>query len=436
MSILSSKGFYLYNGANVVLSTRTDRQHFFGYYDISPFSKDDKFLLAHRVPSDLNRVPQKGDKADIVLISIDDREEYQIGVTGAFNWQQGARLQWLGPDYGSRLIFNDYRDGSYIAVIVEVSSGRESIIPFPVFSVRADGKKAVCMDYHLLHWRRRGYGYAWGEERFKNIKIPTDTGIYIIDLPSGKIDSIISVDRVVRIEFRDDMKDAYHYLENPVYSPYGDKFLFHHRWQIEDGGVFTRLFIAYPESNRLELLVDVGELSHFTWMDNDTILYYGALNYGINKIRIRKNVLAEVVKKMVLPLYRMVFKSECFIERKFILPRRFFVMNVETKERLCLSTAPDYDGHPSFMPGDRNKFLSDTYSHKGYQKLYIYLMDRGLVMDIGKFFVPLEFRRGPQRCDLHPRWNWDGSLICVDSCCIGTRQMYLVDVKECFRYKQ
>ena len=34
------------------------------------------------------------------------------------------------------------------------------------------------------------------------------------------------------------------------------------------------------------------------------------------------------------------------------------------------------------------------------------------------------------RSDLHPRWNRDGTQICFDSVHEGTRQVYVLNVKE------
>ena len=50
-------------------------------------------------------------------------------------------------------------------------------------------------------------------------------------------------------------------------------------------------------------------------------------------------------------------------------------------------------------------------------------------MDIGRFFAPRELD-GEIRCDLHPRWSRDGTQVCLDSVHEGTRQMYVVEVRD------
>jgi hypothetical protein len=37
------------------------------------------------------------------------------------------------------------------------------------------------------------------------------------------------------------------------------------------------------------------------------------------------------------------------------------------------------------------------------------------------------------RCDLHPRWNRDGTQVCFDSAHEGERQVYAIDVRDAVR---
>ena len=49
---------------------------------------------------------------------------------------------------------------------------------------------------------------------------------------------------------------------------------------------------------------------------------------------------------------------------------------------------------------------------------------------MGRFLEPREFT-GPYRCDLHPRFNREGTAVCIDSTHQGMmRQLYVVDVAE------
>ena len=88
------------------------------------------------------------------------------------------------------------------------------------------------------------------------------------------------------------------------------------------------------------------------------------------------------------------------------------------------------DGHCSYSP-DRKWILNDTYPRPEdrCRELYLYNVDEDRCVDLGRFFAPPELD-GEFRCDLHPRWNRDGTQVCFDSVHEGTRQVYVIDVSE------
>ncbi|MCK5734296.1 MAG: hypothetical protein KAI38_08915, partial [Candidatus Latescibacteria bacterium] len=89
-----------------------------------------------------------------------------------------------------------------------------------------------------------------------------------------------------------------------------------------------------------------------------------------------------------------------------------------------------YDGHCSFSP-DRQWMLTDTYpkGRNQEQTLILYDMQTKERFNIGDFAsMPVE--NDSWRCDLHPRWNRDGTQICIDSTHEMTRQMYIVEVNR------
>jgi hypothetical protein len=54
-------------------------------------------------------------------------------------------------------------------------------------------------------------------------------------------------------------------------------------------------------------------------------------------------------------------------------------------------------------------------------------------IDIGRFRQPERIHHKPYRCDLHPRWNRDGTQVCFDSTHEDSRQMYVIDVSSITR---
>jgi hypothetical protein len=85
-------------------------------------------------------------------------------------------------------------------------------------------------------------------------------------------------------------------------------------------------------------------------------------------------------------------------------------------------------GHLIFSP-DGKWMLADTYPQNGMQTLALVDTVTGECREIGRFrheqpaTYPVDVR-----CDLHPRWSADGSLITVDTIHDGVRKLYLLEL--------
>lgn len=409
-------------------STREPGDHFFGYYDKTPFSGDGKLLLSHRVNFKACRLPEKGDTADIVIWDIETGKSDKLATTCAFNWQQGSMLQWLGPDFNSRIIYNDYRNDQYVSVVLNVQTGKEMVLPIPVYSVSPDGAWAVCVNFERHYWCRRGYAYACGADEKWRSHLPDEDGVSLLNLKSGEHNLILRTRQMVEMNHLTSMDDVDNYLEHLMFSPDGSKFLFFHRWITRDGGIMTIPYVADRDGNGVHKLGDMGELSHYTWRDQGMALFFGSMSSGLNVLRKSKTFVRYVIKP-IRPLFRRIVKERGVIEGKLFLPRCYFWQNTVTGERNALNRGKfNEDGHPCFRPPAYDSFVSDSYPDKrGYEHLY--LCDSHHCLELGKFLSLQGYINTPWRCDLHPRWDRQGNRICVDSLHSGSRQMHVFDLK-------
>jgi hypothetical protein len=80
----------------------------FFFYQCLQFDVTGRYLLGMRVYFDY-RVIQPADRADIGFIDLKDHYKWtRIGETTAWNWQQGARLQWR--PVSDEIVWNDRSD--------------------------------------------------------------------------------------------------------------------------------------------------------------------------------------------------------------------------------------------------------------------------------------------------------------------------------------
>jgi len=382
-------------GLPAVAVTRGPSHHFFGYYDKCPWDRTGRRLLAMRIGF-WNRQPRPGETLTVGLVDLDDDNRYvPLDTTPAWCWQQGTMLQWLGPAADREVIFNSVCDGAYVAVVRDVRTGRTRILPKPVYAVSADGRQAVSLDFDRLHRVRPGYGYMAIPERHRDVAAPADAGIYWMDLASGRNRLIIPLEWAARNRPDDRFRDAHHWFNHLQFNPSGTRFIFLHRWGDPGRRWATRLYTARPDGSDIRLHSDTGMVSHFDWRDDDTILAW------------------------------------CTVR-----PRtdRFCLFHVGADRQEVLGEGVlAQDGHCSYSP-DRRWILCDTYPDRdNLQHLFLYRVADGKRFDIGACYMPPSARGTPFRCDLHPRWNRDGTQVCIDSAHEPTRQIYVIDVRPITR---
>ncbi len=358
------------------------RNYFFGYYDKSPWSSSQKYLLYLSVPR-IERHPTVEDEGTIEYIDLEKGEKQKICKTRAWNWQQGCMLKWLDDSF---IIYNDHRSGRYVSVKRHLHDGIEKVLPLPVYTVDQDNKQALSLNFERLHHLRPGYGYDSGRYKLEEYA-PPDDGIYRVDLEDETIQLVMTLNELSE----DD--DRYNWVNHIEFNPSGTRAVFLHRVESSDGWR-TRMFTMDPDGSNLYSLCDSGNISHFTWKNDEELLAWAK-------------------------------KSESDEGSHYYL----FKDQTE-KVDIVGGEAFDEDGHPSFSP-DGKWILTDTYPDKGgWKELILYDLEHRERYDLGRFHTPIKYRLGPLKSDLHPRWDREGKKVCFDSVHEGRRKMYVMDVSN------
>ena len=382
---------------NIVRISPDDNNHeyFFGYYDKSPWDISDRYMLCMRANDTWSDVSPR-EKADILLIDTEKAEKdpervKKIAETRAWNVQQSCMLQWLGPDYSSRILYNDYRDGKYCSVILTLETMEEKVINAPVYSVAADGSFALTLDFSRLYELRPGYGYYNVPEITKGIALPDSTAIWKVDLVTGEVTTLLKYTDFANFEPRPEMKEegSVHKVNHIMLSPNGKRFMVLYRW-FNGQRKYTRLITCNVDGTDMYVLSDDDMVSHCYWKNNSAILAF------------------ENKKKTGPGYYLMKDKTDKYIH--------------------CWPQFSN-DGHPSYSP-DGKYIVTDSYPDRARVES-INLMDgnerKRENTTIARVFAPFKYDNDT-RCDLHPRWNHAGDKICFDSIFEGHRGLYVVDV--------
>lgn len=371
--------------------TRGPRHHFFGYYDKSPWDAGMRRMLGMEVGF-VDRAPTGRDVA--VLGVMDVARDYAwepVAETRAWCWQQGTMLRWL-PGSGDReIIYNDLREGQFVAVILNLETGEERVLPRPVYALTPDGRGAVTVNFTRLDHCYEGYGYPGGPADGQlDVLAPDDEGVWWLDLATGESRLVVSLAELAAYRPDARMAGRLHYLNHLQFNTAGTRFIMLDRWLVGFGHL-TRLYTASPEGPELCLLADDDLVSHFDWCGADRVLAWA-----------RAPKLGE---------HYLLFTDQS--------------EEVEVVGGEVLTQ----DGHCSYSP-DRKWILTDTYPDAEEKRtLILYEVATGRRVDAGRFYSPAP-ATDDLRCDLHPRWSPDGRQVCFDSIHEGSRQMYVMDVSE------
>ena len=373
-------------------------EFFFGYYDKSPWDATGQYMLCMRA-KDTWSEPDPLGEAELLLFDFNhslNNNDYcrVLAKTHTWNVQQGCMAQWLGPDYSSRIMYNDLRDGKYCSVILEVDTGKERVLPMPVYTVSNDGKTALSLDFSRLHSLRLGYGYAALPEKTKGVALPDETCVWKMDIDSGDVSPLLKYTDFAKFEPRPEMQeaDSVHKVNHLMLSPSGKRFMVLYRWFVGQRK-YTRLITCNVDGSDMYVLSDDDMVSHCYWKNDEEIIAF---------------------------------------ERKKEYGPGFYLMKDKTQEWTHIWPQLSNDGHPSYCPKDNSLVVFDTYpSRSRIQEVKLGRdndTEGSSVKTIAKVFSPFKYDNDT-RCDLHPRWSRDGKKVCFDSVFEGHRGLYIVNVK-------
>ena len=349
--------------------------YFFAYYDLQPFDKESKRHLAHRVSFN-DRIPTGDDICEIGYISLCDKTFHKLAETRAWNFQQGAMLQWF--DEGS-IIYNDFRDGDYVSVIKNIDTGAERVLKAPIATLSSDRKWAMSINFPRIWDFRPGYGYANTKDENYDVFAPCDDGIFLLDIEKNEKRLVISYEDIKNAFPEPPFSDLKLVVNHITFNPSGERFVFILRnFPEKTGERWGNLLVTANRDGtdmvNLTRFRDVN--SHYHWKnDKDIIIYAGYPTWGIY-------LLEDITKKC---------------------------------EKLNNELVDRDDIHCIYHP-DRTCFIGDGYPQPGESDRSIYLYD--FETETSREILKIHSRPvscTDLRCDLHNRFNPDGTLVSFDS---------------------
>ncbi|OQA82865.1 MAG: hypothetical protein BWY31_03045 [Lentisphaerae bacterium ADurb.Bin242] len=381
--------------------------YFFGYYDRNPWDKNNARHLALRVEQ-CERLPECGETADLGYVTPDGNEFVKLTETRTWCHQQGCMSLWL-KHHPNCFVYNDYDPASagVIARIFEPGKGIMGQYERPIFSISPDGRWASSLNFARIP--RRGYSYADAvlpaEQRHPD---PDRDGVFLLDLHTGKPHLLASYRQMVeRHPVPYELDDMYWWLNTVIFNCDSSKVLFSFRYcrdPYHPGQPMWKTFMYTVNLDGTGLACTLPEV-YWTGMISHPI--WGRTP---NEVLIDANWRGKGHEYVV------------FDDR--IRPLR--------AERISQGQGPM--GHLVFSP-DGEWMLADTYPVDGIQTLALVKVSTGECRTLGRFrHVQPPGTIGDLRCDLHPRWSADGTLITVDSIHSGKRGIYMLRFNDSVKF--
>jgi hypothetical protein len=363
----------------------------FFFYQCLQFDPTGRYLLGMKVYVQ-NHVVEPTDRGDIGFIDLKDGFKWtKIGETTAWNWQQGARLQWRPAS--DEIVWNDRSDDGkqYVCRVYNFRTGTRRTLPRPIYDLSPDGATALTHDFERM--KHRGTEYVGIEDEYKNQYAPSKTGIWKMNMDSGKAELIMSLEKMAAIAYPNGSPSSgclYFFREG--WNPSGTRFI---AFVKDPENEFFKAFSMTPKGTEVRYLYSTP--SHHAWQDDDYILDFG---------------------KHMPP------------GGGAPLAGYFLFKDDGTGRAKQLLWATNFDGHDSYVPGPGGDWIiSDTYVIDGCQYLFMYHRPTKLFVPLAKLKSTAE--GGLHRVDLHPRLSRDGRIVSIDATHEGLgRQMYIIDISH------
>jgi hypothetical protein len=370
-------------------------QTFFGYYDVAAVDARTGRHLAHRAPF-RDRMPGPEDEVELGVIAPAAPGEFQpFARTKAWNFQQGAMLQWLGDGTG-RVFYNEVNPaGGYRGVLHDLATGQRQHTDRALANVSLDGHWGLAVDFDRLHDFRPGYGYAAQPDARANVLHPADDGVWVCDLTSGRSRLVLSLATLhARVGALSPLMEQKLLINHLTFNPSATRFVLLLRNFPAAGprlpgksAWLTTVLTAARDGSDLHLIVPPGYASHYHWRDDHILVFHSDGPQGKQ-------------------LYEVTDEAQ---PRFTAIDPAFFLR----------------DGHCTYS-ADRSWMLYDSYpDESGRQHLYVYDLQQHRGRELGAFKV-LPVPVIDVRCDLHPRWLPDGR-VSFDSTHEGYRGLYVID---------
>lgn len=386
------------------------------FFDTSPFSPSQRYMAVLRLPQE-TRLPDPGEKAQVVLIDLHEGTENIIAETIGWEPQMGANINWGATDY--ELYFNDVDPVTWEPFCTKLNpiTGEKKRLSGTVYRISPDGKNIISACMKRMRRTQYGYGVVVPDEYVpRNFGFCTDDGLYITDTNTGECRIIVSISEIAEKTGID--KEKYKNIEcygfHCKYNPQGDRIMFsmrgfekteHEPWDmLFSSNMHYWIITLKPDGSDIHIAVGPEEWykggHHTTWQPDGKRL---SMNLAVDGNG------------------RLYFMQVDY--------------NGENYQKIHDTLIGS--GHPTLHPNGRH-ILTDTYEQErvafgdGTVPLRFIDIKTGEEKTAVRINIrtPAAEKVTALRVDPHPAWSPDYRYAAFNGFVNGTRRVFIADFKD------
>lgn len=361
---------------------------FFGYYDRSPVSHDGTRLLV--LCTNATNFQNRMEPGHLFVYLIREKKFQFVTKTSAWNFQQGCQQQWLDNE---RIIYNDIVSGKPVSIVLNVhtlSNKEKPVFEFQIGMVNTFTSTLCRMNYRPLDIHEVDYSYNF-DNNSSDLIPNTWLDLSLYNYRSKNcVFHIGHKEHEILIRKLDSSLSEILYIQHIKFNPSGTKIFYVVRSVDNKNIRSSSLFSLDIESKVISVLIKKTDwqrgCNHPVWADNNNVLV-----------------------NLFMPKWRA---------------RKFVLIDANSSKKRVIAKWSDGVGHPTAIKyRDRELILTDIYhGNTMAQRLVLYTKKQGFrtTMDI---LNPAPLPKGPDRCDLHPRFLQKLSAISIDCYSKGNRMI-------------
>lgn len=409
----------------------------FGYYNYDTLNHDGTKMLCNKRLSESDDIGSD-DQLELGYYDLITKEWHHIANTKAFNWQQGAMMQWLpGAGNENKVIFNCVDDGHIKSCIQDISTGESKILNWSIYGITPNGKKSIALDFERSYWCR-AYHYYSVSNAEKDGRVLESDGIFEIDLENNSRKTLIDIKDIIALDSDPNFDLMKHWVEHIMISPSGTRFCFLHRFSSIDNvkSYQTRLIISNIDGSNMQVIPGWRNhlWSHFGWQKDDGFAIYSHKKISLGGSQqkassvVKTNSFNYKAKRYVIEIIKK-FIPASIKHRVQNSGYQYYRLNTDGKFEL-MDTWGGYvfgvDGHPSFT-NDGKYMLTDSYPDENNMRRYIvYNTENKKSLIIAQ--MPENRTPGNAACDLHPKLSRNNNMVGFDNTSNGYHTLLLLGI--------